>query len=168
MAKIKVVTLEEAIELKQTIQDLLTTKRSIFKMENCFSVKSERNYDLKKVLKDIVNLSDWFVLLKLKIQGANLIVPDGEDLSIASLVYTLSETKSDIITFQTALNKTYWKEGLKVEEGSEITYQPLYKKEKIEDWLATLQKKYYHIEGELTRLNRLITIELPFDSTDLN
>jgi len=175
MAKITVITLEQAIEVKQTIQDLLTKKRNIFKLENCAPEKSERNFDLKKELKLCEQLSEWFVYLKLRVQEANLVIPEGlvkndyfkEEYNIATLLYVLSETKSDIINFTASLNGRFWREGSKSVEGPEIIYKPLYSRAKIEGWLSKLQKKYFFIEGEMTRLNQLITIELPFDPADL-
>lgn len=167
MAKTKVITLSEAIELKQTIQELLNSKRNIFKLENCAPKGSKRNYDLKKVLKEIQKLQEWFVFLKREIQKANLIVLEDEEFDVSSIVYELSETKNDILAFESALKKPFWKRGIHPVGNSELEFEPLYKEEKIEDWLSVLRKKHTHYEAELDRLNELITVSIYFDLKDL-
>lgn len=161
------ITLEEAILLKQQMQDLLINKRNIFKRENCFPTNSKRNYDLKKILTEKEELSENFITLKLEIQKANLTIPDGETFNISTLVYKLSEIKSDIKTFEEALSSKVYIDGVKILEGDEVTFKPQYDSEKIKDWLSALKKEYYFIESQLTKLNKQIKIDLPFDTTDL-
>jgi 2-succinyl-5-enolpyruvyl-6-hydroxy-3-cyclohexene-1-carboxylate synthase len=170
MAKSKVITLEEAIELKQTIQELLLSKRNTLKLENCFPINSKRNYDLKKLLKEKKQLSEWFVDLKLEIQKANLVIPEGETHNISYWVYKMSELKSDIITYDSSLKPPYWKEGLhKVDPSADtkIEVGPFFSKKQIENWSADAKKEYYNIEQTLTKLNQLITITINFDPKDL-
>ena len=161
------ITLEEAIQLKQNMQDLLINKRKIFERENCFPINSKRNYDLKKILTEKEELSENFINLKVEIQKANFTIPEEETFNISTLVYKLSEIKSDINIFEKSLESKSYTDGVKILNGEEITFKPQYDNEKIKDWLSALKKEYYYIESQLTKLNKLITINLLFDPTDL-
>lgn len=165
--KLHQITLKDALHLKQNMQELLINKREIFKRENCFPINSTRNYDLKKLLKEIEELSQNFVLLKTEIQKANLTIPEGEAFNISTLVYKLSEIKSDVRIYEEALNSEYYIEGIRVLDESEVTYAPLFDSKKIRDWISHLKKEYYYIESQLTKLNENIKIDLPFDPKGL-
>lgn len=165
--KSNTITLNQAIELKQNIQELLINKRNVFKNENCFPTNSERNYDLKKIVSEKEDLSEKFVLLKLEIQKANLTIPEGEKECISTLVYKLSEIKNDIINFEDSLKPASYIDGTRVIDGQEVVFKPKYNSITINDWLSVLRKEHYYITNKLTKLNNLITINLPFDPKDL-
>jgi hypothetical protein len=156
------ITLSKALELKGAIEDKLKSNHTILKGENCVLQGQKRNYDLKKVVKESEELQDQLITLKLIIQKANLVVPEGEKTCISYNVYLLSEKKIAILNLQATAKKAIEGTG-KDEDGKTVAFaKPIYTRPELEDWINQLRKESKVLEDKLTALNNLINVEIPF------
>ena len=159
MSKIKI-TINEALQLKEQIQEKLSRNQTIFKTENSVPVSRKRNYNLKKLITADEDLRRKMVALKLLIQEANLKITEGETNSLQHYVFLLSEKKRQIDNVKAI--PTF--EGpLPVKKDKIITYSVVFNNRDKEDWLDKLSKEYREISNKLTKINSNLTIELPFD-----
>jgi len=160
--KISTITLSKALELKDQIQDKLKSNHTILKLENSVLEGQKRNYDLKKTVKENEKLQEKIITLKLVIQTGNLLIALEETKPISYHVYLLSEKKTQILNLQSMLKEAI--EGTSTnEKGIIVTYaKPIYTRPELEDWITILRKECSDIEKKLTKLNNLITVELPF------
>jgi len=155
------ITLNEALQLKETIQDKLSRYQAIFKNENSIPKARKRNWDLKKLAKNEEDLRQKMVTLKLLIQEANLVVPEGEKHSISYYVFLLSERKRQINNLRAMPTD----EGLHVfnDTAIKVVYECVFNSTKVEEMITDLNKEYREISNKLTELNCKITINLPFN-----
>jgi hypothetical protein len=157
------ITLSEALELKEKIQDKLKVNQNILRNENVVLKNQKRNYNLKKVLKENEVLQERLVILKLLIQKANLSVLEGEKQCISHHVYTLSEKKNLIQNYESMQRETV--EGDAREMGKKKVTEkelPVFSYTSLSDWLNQLKKDCFAIEASLTRLNKKVTVDVPF------
>jgi len=156
------ITLSEALELKDKIQDKLKVNQNILRNENVVLKNQQRNYNLKKVLKENGVLQERLVVLKLLIQKANLSTPDGEKQCISHHVYTLSEKKNLIQNYESMQRETV--EGDVHGKGKKAIEKesPVFSYTQLADWLNQLKKDCMEIESSLTRLNKKVTVDVPF------
>ena len=161
-SKKSTITLSKALELKDQIQDKLKSNHTILKLENSVLVGQKRNYNLKKIVKDSIELQERLVTLKILIQDANLQVIPKETDCISRYVYSLSEKKTQILNLGSMMKKAVEGTGTD-EKGNTVTYdKPVYTRPELEDWINILKKECSAIEKKLTELNNLIVVELPF------
>jgi hypothetical protein len=159
MSKIKL-TLNEALQLKDTIQDKLIRYQFIFKNENSVPLGRKRNYDLKALVKKDEDLRQNMVTLKLLIHEANLFIPEKETHNIAYYVFLLSERKRQINNLKAMPTV----EGLSyLKSDKELKFSVIFNDEKKTEWIDKLNKEYRDISNKLTELNTIVTIDLPFD-----
>jgi hypothetical protein len=157
------ITLSKALELKSTIEEKLKSNHGILKLENSVLQGQKRNYDLKKVVKESDVLQEQLIQLKLIIQQANLVIPEGEKLCISHNVYLLSEKKTALQNLQGIIKKTFEGTAKDEKSGKLVTYaKPIYTRPELEDWINLLKKECKVIEDKLTVLNNLINVEIPF------
>jgi hypothetical protein len=161
------ITLNEALELKERIQTKLKSNHAVLKSENSVIQGQIRTENLKKLVKESEQLTENLIVLKLKIQEANLKVIEGETKCLSNYVYHLSEIKTQITNLISI--RTNVKEGAhKSDKGTVVTYgKPVYSRVEIEDWINKLKKEQWTIENKLTSLNSKITVEIPFKTNML-
>lgn len=168
------IKMNEALQLKETIQDKLTRYQFIFKNENSIPSGRKRNYNLKKLVKDDEDLRQKMVVLKLLIQKANLSVAENEKQSISYYVFTLSEKKRQIDNLKAMPTD----EGSRVIKGGMnggvptigeiiVKYDCVFNNVDKNNWIDKLNKEYYEISNKLTKLNSEVTIDLPFDPSKI-
>lgn len=162
MSKIKI-TINEALQLKEQIQEKLSRNQTIFKTENSVPVSRKRNYNLKKLITADEDLRSKMVALKLLIQEANLKITEGETNSLQHYVFLLSEKKRQIDNVKAI--PTF--EGPLAVKDKIITYSVVFNNRDKEDWLDKLSKEYREISNKLTKINSNLTIELPFDPSKI-
>ena len=162
MSKIKI-TINEALQLKEQIQEKLSRNQIIFKTQNSVPVSRKRNYNLKKLITADEDLRRKMVALKLLIQEANLKITEGETNSLQHYVFLLSEKKRQIDNVKAI--PTF--EGPFAVKDKIITYSVVFNNRDKEDWLDKLSKEYREISNKLTKINSSLTIELPFDPSKI-
>ena len=156
------ITLSEALELKEKIQDKLKVNQNILRNENVVLKNQKRNYNLKKVLKENEVLQERLVILKLLIQKANLSVLDGEKQCISHHVYTLSEKKNLIQNYESMQRDTVEGDARGKDKKVATKELPVFSYTSLADWLNQLKKDCFEIESSLTRLNKKVTVDVPF------
>jgi hypothetical protein len=156
------ITLSEALELKDKIQDKLKINQNILRNENVVLKGQKRNYNLKKVLKENETLQERLVILKLLIQKANLSVLDGEKYCISHNVYTLSEKKNLIQNYEAMQRETVEGDIKGKDKKVSPKEEPVFSYTLLSDWLNQLKKECFTIETDLTRLNAKVIIDVPF------
>lgn len=161
-SKKSTITLTKALELKDQLQEKLKSNHKILKLENSVLQGQERNYDLKKIVKENDKLQNKVIDLKLIVQAANLNVIPKETKCISYYVYLLSEKKNQILNLQSMAKKAV--QGTNIDEDGVARQfaKPVYTRPDIEDWVDILRKECSVIENKLTKLNNLIIVELPF------
>jgi hypothetical protein len=157
------ITLNEALQLKETIQDKLTRYQFIFKNENSIPSGRKRNYNLKKLIKEDEDLRQNMVTLKLLIQEANLLIPENESHSISYYVFLLSERSRQINNIKAMPTD----EGPLLIKDIVIKYDCVFNNAYKDEWLNKLNKEYREISNKLTKLNSQIQIDLPFDPSKI-
>jgi hypothetical protein len=157
------ITLNEALQLKETIQDKLTRCQYIFKNENSVPSGRKRNYNLKKLVKEDEDLRQQMVTLKLLIQEANLRIPEDDAHSISYYVFLLSERKRQINNLKAMPTD----EGPLPIKDFVVKYECVFNNADKDEWLNKLNKEYREISNKLTKLNGQITINLPFDPSKI-
>lgn len=159
------ITLSKALELKDILQEKLKANHNILKLENSVLHGQERNYELKKVVKESETLQEQLIQLKLVIQQANLRVPEKEKFCISYYVYLLSEKKTAILNLRSMLKKSH--EGTSKDDNGKIVKlaKPIFTRPELEDWINSLQKECREIESKLTTLNTTLIVELPFKTS---
>lgn len=168
-----IIKLNEALQLKETIQDKLSRYQFILKNENSVPAGRKRNYDLKKLVKDEEDLRQNMVTLKLLIQAANLFVASEETQSISYYVFLMSERKRQIDNLKAmptdegpfllsagSLDK-------KAEKNITVKFTCCFNNKDKEEWITKLNKEYREISNKLTKLNGETTINLPFDPSKI-
>jgi hypothetical protein len=167
------ITLNEALQLKETIQDKLTRYQFILKNENSVPAGRKRNYDLKKLVKDEEDLRQNMVTLKLLIQAANLFVASEETQSISYYVFLMSERKRQIDNLKVMPTDegplvlsagTLDKNAVK---NITVKYTCIFNNKDKEEMITKLNKEYREISNKLTKLNGETTINLPFDPSKI-
>ena len=156
------IMLSEALELKEKIQDKLKVNQNILRNENVVMKNQKRNYNLKKVLKENETLQERLVILKLLIQKANLSILEGEKKCISHHVYTLSEKKNLIQNYESMQRETVEGDVRGKDKKVTVKESPVFSYILLSDWLNQLKKDCLSIETDLTRLNKKVTIEIPF------
>jgi hydroxylamine reductase (hybrid-cluster protein) len=156
------IKLSKVLELKKLIEDELKKNHKCLKLENSVLQGQKRNYDLKKLVKESTKLCDQLIQLKVVIQKANLVIPEGETLSISHHVYVLSEKKTQILNLMSMVKTAF--EGVgKDDEGNTVTYgKPIFTRDELDKWVNDLRTECRAIEKKLTQLNDAIIVELPF------
>lgn len=173
------ITLNEALQLKEAIQDKLSRYQFILKNENSVPVDRKRNYDLKKLVKDEEDLRQNMVTLKLLIQGANLFVSTGETHSISYYVFLMSERKRQIdnlksmstdegLSVLNTINPSAPYKSIELKQKMvSVKFSCIFNLKEKEEWLTKLNKEYRDISNKLTKLNGEITIDLPFNPSKI-
>lgn len=156
------ITLSEALELKDKIQTKLKVNQNILRNENVVLVNQKRNYNLKKALKENETLQERLVTLKLLIQKANLSIPEKETQCISYNVYTLSEKKNLIQNYEAMQRETVEGEPRSRDKKEAVKAAPVFTYIQLSDWLNQLKKECLLIEDSLTRLNKIVIIDVPF------
>lgn len=157
------ITLNEALQLKETIQDKLTRYQFIFRNENSVPSGRKRNYNLKKIAKEDEDLRQNIVTLKLLIQEANLLVSEDETHSISYYVFLLSERKRQINNLKAMPTI----EGPLPIKDIIVKYECVFNNVDRDEWINKLNKEYREISNKLTKLNGQAIINLPFDPSKI-
>jgi len=157
------ITLNEAIQLKETIQEKLIRYQFIFKNENSMPSGRKRNYNLKQLKKQDEDLRQNMVTLKLLIQEANSLVPEEESHSISYYIFLLSERKRQICNLKTMSTD----EGPLLIKDLVVKYDCVFNNVDKDEWLNKLNKEYREISNKLTKFNSETIIDLPFDPSKI-
>jgi len=153
------ITLNEALQLKETIQDRLIRYQNIFKNENSIPAGQKRNYDIKGLVKKDEDLRQKMVALKLLIQEANLLILEGEKHCISYYVFLLSERLRQINNIKIMPTD----EGSLSFKGYQAVFTCILNKVFKDEWLDQLKKEYREIQNKLIELNGKVKITLLFD-----
>lgn len=161
------ITLNEALKLKETIQDKLTRYQFILKNENSVPSGRKRNYDLKQIVKDEEDLRQHMIALKLLMQEANLSIQKGETYSIQYYVFLLSERTRQMNNLKAMPTD----EGplILTKNSSNITvkFTCIFNDTKKKEWLEEFNKECREISDKLTKLNDTTTITVLFDPSKI-
>ena len=107
-------------------------------------------------------LQDRLVILKLLIQKANLSLVEGEHKCISHHVYTLSEKKNLIQNFESMQRDTVEGDARGKDKKVADKEPPVFSYTSLADWLKQLKEDCIDIESSLTRLNKKVTVDVPF------
>ena len=158
------ITMNEALQLKETVQRKLLQNQFVFRNENSIPSDAKRSYNLKKLAKEDEDLRQKMVTLKLLIQEANLRIPEGETNVVSYYIFLLSERKRQIDNIRAMPTD----EGSRIlSDNNTIKYNCTFNNADKNDWLNKLNKEYREISNKLTKINSELIVSLPFNPSKI-